>query len=125
MLRPIFFPNKTKFREKTDDINLSLTTDTNVPLTSENNTTPLKILSKPRPSYTDRARQANISGTISIYVLFAANGKVSHIMVLKGLGYGLDAEALKAASKIKFEPMTKDGKPVSVVKMVQYSFTIY
>ena len=30
-----------------------------------------------------------------------------------------------AARKIEFEPMTKDGKPVSVVKIVEYSFSIY
>lgn len=112
-------------REKIDNANLAVPTDINVSSPTESNITPLKILTKPRASYTDRARQANISGTISIYILFAASGKVSHIMVLKGLGYGLDAQAVRAASQIKFEPMMKDGKPVSVVKMVQYSFTIY
>lgn len=112
-------------REKTEDTNLTLTIDSNTSLTADNTITPLKILSKPAPRYTDRAREANISGTISLHILFAANGKVSHIIVLKGLGYGLDAEAVRAAGQIKFEPMMKDGKLVPVVKMVQYSFTIY
>ena len=112
-------------REKTEDTDLTLTTNSNTSLTADNTITPLKILSKPRPRYTDRARQANISGIISLYILFAANGKVSNIIVLKGLGYGLDAEAVRAAVQIKFEPMMKDGKPVPVVKIVQYSFMIY
>jgi len=45
-------------------------------------------------------------------------------LVVKPLGFGLDEEAVKAARKIKFQPATKDGKPVSIVKRVQYSFSI-
>lgn len=104
-------------RETTDTISQTLTVDPN--------TTPLKILSKPRASYTDKARQAGISGTITLAVLFAADGRISQIIVLEGLGYGLDKEAVEAARQIKFTPLIKDGKPVSVVKQVQYSFTIY
>jgi outer membrane biosynthesis protein TonB len=44
---------------------------------------------------------------------------------LKGLGYGLDQQALNAARSIAFEPQIENGKPISVVKMVQYSFAIY
>lgn len=89
------------------------------------NSTPIKILSKPRPNYTDRARQANITGTIRAAVLFAANGRVMNVLILTPLGYGLDEQAVRAARGIKFEPATKDGKAVSVVKMVEYSFAIY
>ena len=86
---------------------------------------PIKILNKPRVNYTDRARQAGVQGTIRLLVAFAENGKVTNILVLKSLGYGLDEEALKAARGIKFEPQLRDGKPVTTVKMVEYSFSIY
>lgn len=86
--------------------------------------TPFKITSKPRANYTERARNARISGTIELIVGFAADGKVKHILVVKPLGYGLDQEAVKAARGIKFQPPVKDGKPVSTVRRVQYNFSI-
>lgn len=85
----------------------------------------LKIVAKPRPVYTDQARSGNVQGTISVAVLFAANGTIKNVMLLKRLGSGLDEQAMRAARKIDFEPMTRDSKPISVVKIVEYSFAIY
>lgn len=87
--------------------------------------TPLKVISKPRASYTDSARQAGVEGTIQLAVLFAASGKVEHVLLLKKLGSGLDQNAMRAAYRIGFEPQKKDGKPISVVRLVEYSFDIY
>ena len=87
--------------------------------------TPLIITSKPRPNYTDSARSNNISGIVRLLVGFAADGTVKHIMVIKSVGYGLDEQAVAAARKIRFEPVKENGKPVSVVKQVEYSFMIY
>lgn len=89
------------------------------------NRKPLKIIAKPRTRYTDSARSKNISGTITLGVVFSADKKISQVLVLSGLGYGLDEEALNSARNIVFEPETENGKPVTVVKTVQYSFTIY
>ena len=89
------------------------------------NKTRLNVLSKPQAKYTDKARRSGISGTVKLYVLFAASGKITHIIQLNSLGYGLDEQALNAARQIKFEPAQENGQPVSVVKMVHYMFTIY
>lgn len=91
----------------------------------EPGTTPIKILSKPRPSYTDRARQSNTQGTIIVMVLFRENGTIGHILPIKRLGDGLDEEAMKAARKITFEPPTRNCKPYPVVKQIEYTFSIY
>lgn len=101
------------------------TVSTALTLSPDDKTVPLKIISKPRANYTDQARQANVSGKIVIAVLFAANGNVAQTIVIKPLGYGLDQQAVSAARGIRFEPLLKDGKAVSVVKVVEYSFTIY
>lgn len=87
--------------------------------------TPLKFLNRPMARYTDKAREANIQGTVTLCALFAANGKVSHIILIKKLGYGLDEEFINAVRQMQFEPATEDGKPVSVVKTMSYSFSIY
>lgn len=89
------------------------------------NVTPVTILNKPRASYTDRARAAGVSGTIRIAVLLGADGRVQRTLVLKKLGSGLDEAATRAAQAIKFVPEMVDGKPVSVVKIVIYSFSVY
>lgn len=85
----------------------------------------IKILTKPRANYTDSARAANIKGIVRLAVLFSAEGRVKYILVLKPLSNGLTEEAIKAARLISFEPQKKDGKPVSVVRIVEYSFTLY
>ncbi|HEX9959890.1 MAG TPA: TonB family protein [Pyrinomonadaceae bacterium] len=86
---------------------------------------PMKILAKPRASYTDSARSAGIQGVVKIAVLFSAEGRTKYVMVVKPLSNGLTEEAIKAARQITFEPQLKDGKPVSVVKTVEYTFTLY
>lgn len=94
-------------------------------LDPEPGVTGLKIIRKPRPGYTDSARLGNVQGTIKLAVLFGANGKVKCVMLLNRLGNGLDQEAVNAARRIEFEPMTKNGKPVSVVRITEYTFSIY
>jgi tetratricopeptide (TPR) repeat protein len=93
--------------------------------TPDPGTTRVKILTKPRASYTDKARQLGISGNVTLLLLFARNGSIPFIIVLKKLGGGLDEEAIKAAAQIKFEPKMRNGEPVSSVLLIQYGFTIY
>ena len=84
---------------------------------------PVKIISKPSAPFTDSARKAGVEGVIRVAVLFGADGKTIDVMLIKGIGYGLDQQAMTAARRIKFEPMQKDGKPVSIIKLVEYSFS--
>ena len=88
-------------------------------------TTGIKILSKPRPGYTDSARQANIQGTVILRVTFLANGSVGGISAVKGLPSGLTEQAIAAARRISFEPAKLNGQPQSVTKQIEYSFSIY
>ena len=87
--------------------------------------TNIKVLTKPRAEYSEQARQAGVQGLITLLVNFSDKGTIKDILVLKPLGFGLDQAAIQAAHKIKFKPAEKSGTPVSVVKMVQYTFTLY
>jgi outer membrane biosynthesis protein TonB len=96
------------------------------------NDKPLKIMSKPHPSYTFAAREYNISGWVQVKVTFQANGKIGEVIYFdessqeKNLTrYGLVKETIRAAKKIKFNPATKDGQPITVTKVVQYSFRVF
>lgn len=86
---------------------------------------PLKILSKPKPSYTDSARNRNVNGTIRLLVAFDASGKVGPILVVKALDDDLDRQAIRAARSISFKPPMKNGLPYSTIRTVEYSFQIY
>jgi TonB family protein len=85
----------------------------------------LRILSKPRPSYTDAARDNLTQGTVRLRVTFLSNGEIGSILPVKSLPNGLTEEAINAAKNIKFEPATIDGKPVTISRTVEYSFSIY
>lgn len=80
---------------------------------------------KPRPPYTDSARQNLTQGTVKIAVEFGADGKLKFAYIVKSLPNGLTENCIEALKGIKFEPAQKDGKPVSVVWIVEYSFAIY
>lgn len=83
------------------------------------------LLSKPRPGYTDSARQKNVQGKILFRIEFSANGFIPKIEVIGGLPEGLLRKAIFAALRMKFLPEENNGKPVSTEKVIGYSFTIY
>jgi periplasmic protein TonB len=85
----------------------------------------LKIISKPRPGYTDAARQANIQGVVILRVTFNANGSIGSISPVKGLPSGLTEQAIAAARRISFEPAKVNGIGQSVTKQIEYTFSIY
>lgn len=85
----------------------------------------LKILSKPRPGYTDAARQANIQGTVILRVTFLASGQIGSIAPVKGLPSGLTEQAIAAARRISFEPAKRDGIGQTVTRQIEYTFSIY
>ena len=57
---------------------------------------------------------------VILNLVLRKTGKVTDITVLQSSGCSYDREAIKAASKLKFDPAVKDGQPVS-----QYSEIIY
>ncbi len=80
------------------------------------------ITSKPEPSFTDQARKKKSHGTVEMRAVLKSTGEVKVLHVLKRLPYGLTEQALDAAPKIKFKPALLDGKPVSQIILLQYSF---
>ena len=80
--------------------------------TNESLTTPVEILAKPKPNYTNEGRNLKIEGEVRLEVLFTASGEVQVVRVLQGLGHGLDEQAVHAAQQIKFKPAQREGKAV-------------
>lgn len=95
------------------------------PMIKNDNTLPIVMLYKPRASYTEAARMKQEREVIRLRLDFSQAGYVSKIAFLNSLGEGLLRQAVFAALRIKFLPPEKDGKPLSVTKMVEYGFAIY
>ena len=74
-------------------------------------TTPVEVISKPTPVYTEEGRKLKIEGEVVLMVSFEAAGRVRVVQVVQGLGHGLDEAAVHAAEQIRFKPATKDGQP--------------
>ncbi len=84
-----------------------------------------RVLSKPEPAYTEKARQNQVTGTVVLRAIFSAEGQVKYIIVVRGLPDGLTEVAIAAARKIKFVPAMKDGKSVSTFVQLEYNFDLY
>ena len=88
-------------------------------------TTKVRILEKPEPQYTEEARNHQITGTVMLKCIFAADGRVTNIVPVRALRYGLTRKAMNAAYRIRFIPATKDGHPVSMYMQLEYNFNLY
>jgi TonB family protein len=88
------------------------------------NVKPPTVIRKFDPAYTDGARAAKISGTVTLSVVVAADGTPQNIQVIGPLDPGLDQSATDAVSKWRFRPGTKDGGPVSIQTQVSVSFRL-
>lgn len=85
---------------------------------------PAEILSKPTPLYTSEARNLRIEGEVLLEAVLEANGGVHVVRVVRGLGHGLDDNAVKAAEQIHFKPATKDGQPTDSTVVLHIIFQL-
>ena len=86
--------------------------------------TPVEILFKPKPEYTEEARKLKLEGEVLLRVLFSAGGEVRVLEVVRGLGHGLDESAFRAAQQIRFKPALRDGQPADSTATVHILFQL-
>ena len=87
-------------------------------------TTPVEIIFKPNPVYTDEARNLNLQGEVLLEVLFGANGQLHVNRVVRGMGHGLDEAAIAAANKMRFKPALRNNQPVDSTAIVHVVFQL-
>jgi TonB family protein len=85
---------------------------------------PVDIVSKPRPDYTDEARKMRIEGEVLLRVLFTSTGEARVLEVLRGLGHGLNENAIRAAEQIRFKPAERAGQSVDFTAVVHIVFQL-
>ncbi len=73
--------------------------------------------------YPDAALQNNISGKVYVKMVVEPDGTLSHIHVIKGIGYGCDEEALRLVKNMpKWEAGMINGHKVRVYSNLSISF---
>jgi TonB family protein len=83
------------------------------------------ILYKERARFTEEARQQKIQGSVLLSVVFLANGQIGEVRVVRGLPAGLTEEAIQAAKRIRFNPASQHGAPISVRAQLEFNFALY
>jgi TonB family protein len=86
--------------------------------------TPAEILYKPKPDFTDEARRLKLEGEVLVRVVFTATGEVRVLDVVRGLGHGLDENAVRAAQQIRFKPAQRNGQAVDSAATVRIVFQL-
>ena len=86
--------------------------------------TRVKALYQPNPEYSERASRKKIQGTVLLSMIVTAEGTVRDPQVTRSLDKDLDKNAVECVKKWKFEPATRDGKPVASRVAVEVSFHV-
>lgn len=74
--------------------------------------------------YPEIAKRAGVEGKVYVLAFVDENGDVTKAEIIKGLGAGLDEEALNAVRLTKFKPGKQRGKPVKVQVSIPIIFKL-
>lgn len=85
---------------------------------------PPEILFRRDPVYSEDARKAQYEGTVVLEAIVRKDGSVDILRVLRGLGLGLDENAIAALKEWKFKPGMRQGVPVDVAVNIEVNFTL-
>ena len=83
------------------------------------------ILYREKARYTEEARQQKVQGAVVLLATFTAGGQIADIRVVRGQPFGLTEEAIQAAKRIRFQPASENGVPVTVRAHLEYNFALY
>ena len=73
--------------------------------------------------YPENALRNHVTGKVYIGFVVEPDGSISHIKVLKGIGYGCDSAATQVVAKMpKWNPGLINGKPVRVRYTLPFTF---
>ncbi|HKF51624.1 MAG TPA: energy transducer TonB [Candidatus Acidoferrales bacterium] len=97
------------------------------PMAGENGYGSPECVYCPEPQYSDAAFKLKIQGEVVLDVVIGVDGRATHIHVVKGLGYGLDEEAVNWARDIcRFKPaIGPNGQQAAVRMLMDVDFHLY
>ena len=85
---------------------------------------PPSVLHKIEPDYSEEARAAKLQGTVVVQIVIGPDGVARDARILRGLGLGLDEQAIEAIGQWQFKPGVKDGQPVPVTATIEVNWRL-
>jgi TonB family protein len=85
---------------------------------------PPSVLQKVEPEFSEEGRAAGLQGTVVVQVVIGPDGVARAARILRGLGLGLDEQAIEAISQWQFKPGVKDGQPVPVAATIEVNWRL-
>lgn len=82
----------------------------------------IKLLTQPAMELPEKVKSGQVEGIIELGAIFAADGKVKAVHVIKGLGPDIDEKAIAMVRDLKFQPVMKDGQLVSVLNTTKITY---
>jgi len=77
----------------------------------------------PEPQFSEAGRKAGVQGVVTLGLIVDSHGIPQNIRILKPLGGGLDAEAVRTINTWRFKPAEQEGhEPVAVEIAVEVDF---
>jgi protein TonB len=74
--------------------------------------------------YPEFARKAGVEGRVIVQFVVDEGGRVEQPRIVRGLGAGLDAEALRVVRQVRFIPGHQRGVPVKVKMSLPITFRL-
>jgi len=88
-------------------------------------TTPPRAVHTVDPKYSKDALRAAKDKVIQVMVTVPPDGIPTNVKMAKGVRPDVDRAVIEAVQNWRFEPATRDGKPVEATIMVQVDFHVY
>ncbi len=83
---------------------------------------PPRLIYSPDPAYPRKAHKPRHQDTVVLWLIVGGDGLPRDVNVARTLSPEFDEAAMDAVKKWKFDPATKDGKPVAVKINVEIVF---
>ena len=74
------------------------------------------------PAYPIELMRQNVAGTVTLYAVIHADGRIGSVRVLRGIDDRLDQYASEALAQWQFQPATRNGDPVDVEAVFRIPF---
>jgi TonB family protein len=85
---------------------------------------PLVVLYRVEPEYSDEARKAKLNGTVIVKIVVDEQGTPRRFEVVRPLGLGLDEAAIEAVRQWRFRAPTRNGRPYTATAFIEVSFRL-
>ena len=80
------------------------------------------LMAAPEAEFSADAKAHKIDGSVIVTLWVDEQGMPTHVGILRGIGYGLDEEAVDAVKRYRFKPALENGTPVVVSMNVEIKF---